>query len=538
MAAADPATATSIVNSATTAVVAAADAVTTAVAKGQRGLSFDTGPILGIADIVSLALLLLIPLGVAALFTAFSMSLSQKVGAMAVANERSSHKEPTPRLGGIGYFVPIMLTFGILKFDPGAFYGPAWGLPPAFVTLAQLVLICGVFAFLVGLMDDLLRLPAIFKLIGQIAVAVLFVYMGSKLTYTVTGEIALESGRLHLTPEKKFSGVGFSQIALTGGLVLDGFWNNWFPTLGKWTAKVPEFSVLMTVLWIVIIMNVYNFMDGTDGLAAAFVIAVAAGVFVTWIPEADQISQMRAHICFIMAYSMILIGVSLGFLFYNRPPARVFLGDCGSQFIGFMLAAFLAQLTLIENQPAIDLLGKRLEIAVARRAHVDFLACLILVWPFLYDVLYTLVRRTLRFKPIWRAHHEHLYQRLNDLGWTHGAILRFSVPFYFIHAALFYAYCWAPNDRMRLTWALIALLPMIGYTVTVIACERTARMVRAAGLGGAEPPSPPEEKPAAEDDKAPAETTDEGTGERNGGEEEAEGENKTATASDESPKTA
>jgi UDP-N-acetylmuramyl pentapeptide phosphotransferase/UDP-N-acetylglucosamine-1-phosphate transferase len=412
--------------------------------------------------------------------TAFSMWFARKTRCVAVPDERSSHDKPTPRLGGLGYFVPISIALGYILINPGAFYGPAWGLPPAFMTFIRLALICGALALLVGILDDYLRLPPGFKLIGQLAVAILFVYLGSRIEWsTVTRTMVTEPRRLIKTVETVYAGAGFDQIALTQGLVLDPYWQALVERLGDWAQRIPPLPVLVTILWIVIVMNAYNFMDGTDGLAGAFAIAVAIGLFAVYIPEAAQIQALRTHICFILAFSMVVIGVSLGFLFYNWPPASTFLGDGGSQYVGFLLAAFLAQVTLVRGQPAVDPSGTTLELVLHKRAQIDFLACLILLWPFLYDVLYTLVRRTLRLKAIWRAHHEHLYQRLNDTGWSHRAILYFSFPFYLAHAAIFYLYAWAPTAGGRRMWAAIALLPMILYTMVVIACETTARSLRA-----------------------------------------------------------
>jgi len=415
-----------------------------------------------IADIAGLALVLLVAIGAGAAATAFSMTLARRLNILAVPDARSSHQISTPRLGGFGYFIPLTIVLIAVVVWPVLLYAPARVIQPALGTLIRLGLICGSLAFVIGLMDDFLHLPPWFKLLGQIACAGLFLYLGSRIEYTMeTGYVLLEPGATVAKAGDVFRGAGFGQIALTQGLVLDG----------------PSLAAIVTLLWIVTVMNAYNFMDGIDGLAGVFAIAVVVGLFAVYAGEAHQNTLgLTMHVLVIGVLSVLLVGVSVGFLFYNWPPASTFLGDCGSQYIGFILAAVLAQATRLAGEPALDLHGEPLLVAITKRAYVDFLAVVILVFPFLYDVSYTLIRRLAHGKPVWHAHHEHLYQRLIDLGWSHRRVVLFSLPFYLAHAAIFYAYCWAPSDQMRLVWAAVALAPMLIYTAVVIASERRGRM--------------------------------------------------------------
>jgi len=443
---------------------------------------------MGFADITSLLLVLLLSMAAAATVTYFSIRLSQKLNVLAIPDARSSHRVPTPRLGGFGYFVPLTVVLAAILIKPLLFYIPAWGLEPSLKTFIRLAVICGSLAFLVGLMDDFLRLPPWFKLIGQLACAGLFVYVGSRIEHTVLRTDAFEfQGRLvQKSVATVVKGVGFPHVALTQGLTLDGAWANLVARMGKLAPYIPSLPIIATFLWIIILMNAYNFMDGIDGLAATFAVAVGLGLFVAYVPEVHQVMALRAHLCAIMAMAALLVGVSLGFLFYNRPPASVFLGDCGSQYVGFILAATLVQTTRVAQEPAVDELNNELSLALSHRAYVDFLAVVILVFPFLYDVTYTLLRRLLHGKAIWRAHHEHLYQRLIDRGWSHWRVILFSFPFYLANAAIFAGYCWAhrlPIKRIwpggdtvfqhRWFWAALALVPMIIYTLVVIVVEKT-----------------------------------------------------------------
>jgi len=443
---------------------------------------------MGIADNVSLALTVLLSLAFGAMATNFGMFVARKLKVMAIPDARSSHRVPTPRLGGFGYFIPMMVVLGVILKYPSVIHLAAGGVEPSLLTLIRLTAICGSLAFVVGLMDDFIPLPPWFKLLGQIACAGLFLYLVSKIEFSVrASDVILDDGHVfQVGAVTVIKGAGFPHVALTEKLVLDGWWAALVAKAGPHAAQIPPLAAIVTFLWILIVINAYNFMDGIDGLAGVFAIAVALGLFAVYLPEANQpgLPGMRAHICILAGLAAALVGLSLGFLFYNWPPATSFLGDCGSQFVGFLLAVLLAQTTRVRTEPPIAMFmgeWREFQIMLQRRAYVDFLAVVILVWPFLYDVIYTLFRRLLRGKAIWRAHHEHLYQRLIDLGWSHRAVVLFSFPFYLAHAGLFFAYCWAPNARTRGLVAGAALVPMIVYTLFVISRERRRRPAPASG---------------------------------------------------------
>jgi len=465
---------------------------------------------MGIADSISLTLVVLLSMAAAAMATAFSIRLAQKLNVLAIPDARSSHQVPTPRIGGLGYFIPLTFVLVAILVEPDFLYIPAWGLEPSLQTFLRFALICGSLAFLVGLLDDFFHLPPWFKLLGQIVCAALFLYLASQIQYTVreTDIVEIRGRPIPSVRVETLKGVGFQHVALTQGLVLDGYWANLVGKMGGFAARLPSLPILVTFLWILILMNAYNFMDGVDGLAAVFLVAVGLGLFAVYVPEARQIMALRAHVCVIMVFAALLVGISLGFLFYNRPPASTFLGDCGSQYVGFILAVFLAQITRVAGEPAVSQrtpegIYSELNLTLPIRAYVDFLAVVILVFPFLYDVTYTLLRRLVRGKAIWRAHHEHLYQRLIDCGWSHLGVVLFSLPFYLANAAIFVAYCWAgriPIERLwpgatfahhRWFWTALALVPMILYTLIVIGVEMRHRPAPEAVA------APAEETPAA-----------------------------------------
>lgn len=148
---------------------------------------------------------------------------------------------------------------------------------------------------------------------------------------------------------------------------------------------------VFTVLWLV---NLFNFMDGADGFAATqaalSALAASAALAALGLGGATLVAVAVA-------------GASIGFLRFNRPPASLFMGDCGSYFLGFQLAA-LGLAGCAGGQPPA--------------------AWLIVCLPFLADASLTLGRRLLTGARWWRAHREHAYQRLVLNGWSHARLVK------------------------------------------------------------------------------------------------------------------
>ncbi len=165
--------------------------------------------------------------------------------------------------------------------------------------------------------------------------------------------------------------------------------------LGK--LSLGNFGYVLTFLWIVWMVNSYNFMDGIDGLAGLQ--AVIAGI--GWL-ILGLILDMPA----IYFFSGIIAASSLGFLVHNWNPAKIFMGDVGSAFLGFTFAALplLARTSAVKSP---DLLP---------------IAAVLFVWFFLFDSIITIVRRAIKREKIWIAHREHLFQRLVSSGYSHRRV--------------------------------------------------------------------------------------------------------------------
>jgi UDP-N-acetylmuramyl pentapeptide phosphotransferase/UDP-N-acetylglucosamine-1-phosphate transferase len=176
-----------------------------------------------------------------------------------------------------------------------------------------------------------------------------------------------------------------------------GAWQTiYFPVVGDVSLGIV--GALLTFLWIVWLTNAYNFMDGIDGIAAAQAITAGFGwIIVGWILGNN----------FFEFYGGVIAFSSLGFLIHNWQPARIFMGDVGSAFLGFTFAAF-PLLTKNENSsPA--------------QGYLPWLGVL-MVAPFVADSVLTFLRRAIRGEKVWEAHRDHLYQRLVQRGHSHAFV--------------------------------------------------------------------------------------------------------------------
>ncbi len=150
------------------------------------------------------------------------------------------------------------------------------------------------------------------------------------------------------------------------------------------------FAGIVTVLWLVTLTNAFNFMDGIDGIAGAQALVAGSG----WL-----VVGLLSGAPYVAALGLLLAAASAGFLPHNWHPAKVFMGDAGSGFFGFLFAA----LPLLAP-PATGTL---------------WLCAVLLMWPFLADTAVTLLRRAGRGEDVLSAHRSHVYQRLVLTGRSH-----------------------------------------------------------------------------------------------------------------------
>ena len=277
----------------------------------------------------------------AMLFVPLMRPLSFKVGALDRGKGRRVHKGIVPRLGGIGIFLAFLipLAFSLTRGVWDDFHEKMIG-----------VLVASTVVMLIGAYDDIKGATIRNKLIAE-AVAALIIYAW---------------------------GIGITVITNPfGGPIALGW-----------------LSLPVTVLWIIIVTNAINLIDGLDGLAAGTGIFICAAFFL--LPGTDIHLQLTY---------VILAGALLGFLRYNFPPASIFMGDSGSLFLGFFLGAT-------------SVLSSRKATAV-----VTIMIPIIAFSLPLMDMFYAVVRRYYRGLPLGEADKEHIHHKLLEKGLSKRKVL-------------------------------------------------------------------------------------------------------------------
>ena len=285
---------------------------------------------------------------------AWLIRLAPRMGLLDQPNDRSLHTQVTPRGGGLGFVLVLALVLG------GAL---VLGLP----------LVCG------G--SGGLRLP-------------LVTYLGTALL------VAAVSLRDDFKPLG--AGLRFLCQLLAAAVAVAGV--TWFrqATLPGWgQVGLGGVGAVLTVVWIVGLTNVYNFMDGINGIAG--VQGVIAGL--AWAVAGAILGSP-----IVMLLGLLLAGGCLGFLVHNWSPAKIFMGDVGSAFLGYSFSVL--PLVLLRSAPT----GPTFAVGAVP------VFALLVVWPFVSDGFYTFLRRAWRRETVWKPHRSHLYQRLVRSGWTHSRV--------------------------------------------------------------------------------------------------------------------
>jgi UDP-N-acetylmuramyl pentapeptide phosphotransferase/UDP-N-acetylglucosamine-1-phosphate transferase len=278
-----------------------------------------------------------------------SLALCQavRVGALQlklvdVPNARSLHSVPVPRLGGVAIVVSVCVALGAM-----APFVPVFARSDAVVWLVASVIIA-----VLGFVDDIRHLPAFVRLLVQVTVA------------AVAMAVVLRQG----------------EITIAWGL-------RW-----HWSS---EAAIAVAVVFAVGTTNIFNFMDGMDGLAAT------QAVTVSLVLGASAASAGQVDITIV---ALVIAAASSGFFFHNAPPATLFLGDAGSTFLGFSFSVLAF-------------------VATTRPSGVPVVVVPIALAPFLLDGTFTIIRRLRRGERIWTAHRSHLYQRAVASGLSHRDVL-------------------------------------------------------------------------------------------------------------------
>jgi len=266
---------------------------------------------------------------------------AKKINAVDVPGVRNVHSRHIARIGGVAIFVstvcPILSVFFLNNTIANAFRD----IQPKITTLLSAASLI----FLIGLIDDIKGLRARMKLLAQLAAA----------TIVCTAGVRIES------------------VTVADWLTLDFGWFSW-----------P-----LTLFWIVGITNAVNLSDGLDGLAAG-ISAVACGVITIFAIHSGQ--------AVMAVLSLALLGSLTGFLFFNFNPARIFMGDCGSMFLGFTIAVS----SVMCSNKSSALVGLALP-------------ALALGIP-IFDTFFSMLRRFLERRSLFSPDRSHFHHRLLDLG--------------------------------------------------------------------------------------------------------------------------
>jgi len=321
--------------------------------------------------------------------------MARYVRVMDVPNDRSSHSRPVPKSGGIAFVATFLIGSLIIYFvaDIARIDDRYfWGYVVTAVLLA-----------VVSFVDDITQKTFLVKVLTQM------VCVG-----VVLG-----------------SGVVLTRLAIP-------YWGE---------VELGAVGYVLTFLWILGLTNAYNFMDGLDGLAAG-VAVIAAGFLCAIAFEQKSV--------FVYMSSYVLLAGAAGFLLFNFPPARIFMGDIGSAFLGFTFAT-------------LAVIGSSLDLG-----RLSFYIVPMLLFHFIFDTFFTFTRRLLRGEKIHLAHRTHLYQLLNRTGYSHRAVALFHYALGVVQGVAAYISIDLAADRR--------LLVFIPFLVFEIAYARWL-LTRAAKMG-------------------------------------------------------
>jgi UDP-GlcNAc:undecaprenyl-phosphate GlcNAc-1-phosphate transferase len=265
---------------------------------------------------------------------------------MDTPNHRSSHTVPTPTAGGLAIVATFFLGMAIIYcLADETMITQKFFLGFTFSSL----LIAGM-----SLYDDYKQKPLSLRLITQVIAILVVISFGIVITDI--------------------------NLSISGNTAL-GIW-----------------GYLITFIWILGLTNAYNFMDGLNGMAGGN--AVVTAFFLGFV-SFGQGSNFTYIVCY------TIVAGTLGFLIFNFPKGRLFMGDVGSTFLGFTFATLAIISSLYDN------------------AHTSLLVIPLLLFHFIYDTFFTFIRRLIAGENVFQAHRTHLYQLLNRMGYSHTKVTLF-----------------------------------------------------------------------------------------------------------------
>ncbi|KOP77762.1 UDP-phosphate N-acetylglucosaminyl 1-phosphate transferase [Lysinibacillus sp. FJAT-14745] len=317
------------------------------------------------------------------LLTPLVKRLAFRIGAVDAPNYRKVHARIMPRLGGLAIFLSFLIAVAIFK--------PILIINENGSNFLLAIIIGACIIVATGVIDDMREISAKAKLAGQLVAALIVIFVGG---------IQIDVVNLPFVGELNF------------GLL----------------------SIPLTILWIVGITNAINLIDGLDGLAAG----VSTIALITL-----AVMAIIMHNMFVLAIAAILAAATVGFLFYNFHPAKIFMGDTGALFLGFMISV-------------LALLGFK-NVAV-----VSFIIPIIILGVPISDTFFAIIRRV-RMKKKWSdPDKSHLHHRLLDMGFTHRqtVLIIYGIAIMFGLAAVIFS--------MAKVWGAILLVAVILTAIEIL----------------------------------------------------------------------
>jgi UDP-GlcNAc:undecaprenyl-phosphate GlcNAc-1-phosphate transferase len=358
----------------------------------------------------------LVATAVAALLTPLTMRLARRVGAVDKPSERGLGARPTPLLGGLAIFAAVIV--GGLIWLPSKTAAPH--VPHGFTASSPIywhgVLLAALLITVVGAIDDRFDLHPATKLLGQIAAAVVAEQYG-----VVVREITL-------------------------------------PVVGA--LQFPNAGPTLTVIGLVGMMNVVNFSDGVDGLAAGVCAIIAAAFSVI----AFNLGQDAAGVL-----AALVAGASLGFLLHNFHPASSFMGDCGANLLGLLMGCIAVE-------------GDLKTTAVVAFA----LPLILLAVPFL-DTTFVVLKRLKYRRPVYRADAEHFHHRLARIGFGVRRTVLYLYAWTLLLAGLALALRFVPytnHGRLYLGWSVVLAAYGVVVALASVYLVYLLEIVKFRGRGG------------------------------------------------------
>lgn len=325
------------------------------------------------------------------LITPLVIKFAVRFGFVDKPNSRKVHTEVMPRLGGLGIYLSFLVGINLFYFFTDLFTAKS--------ELYFSLMIGGTIIAVIGILDDKLELSAKQKLVGQIFAALVVIAFGMQVEYV----------------------------------------NNPF---GEGMIRIEYLAIPLSIFWIVGITNAINLVDGLDGLAggvsgiASLSIAIIA--FLSGKP-------LEGYLALLLCASIV------GFLIFNFHPAKIFMGDVGSLFLGYILAVLTFQ-----ELKQVTLFGVLVPL-------------MLLAIPVL-DTLYAIIRRKVNHRPIFQPDKHHLHHRLIESGLSHkkAVLTIYGISLVFAATAIFVPYVKA--------WISIMVVSILLITFQILA--RDIGMIR------------------------------------------------------------